>query len=1092
MIAFIVAVLLYPVLSVTPPTVTWIGLLPEENATTYVNAMPIGNGALAANVIVDNKNASNPIIALLISDQRSWNEAGEFIKVGKVTLELTPNPWGTADTTSIKQVLNTSTGSVILEVGPSPPTRVEAYVDALKDVLVVNISSPTPIDVSVVAELLRPKPFSRQPLYHCRPYNVSADFYLNDSGGVIGWAHANVRSDYTTSILEALNLESLKGSITDRIANRSTAATWRFGTPMIATLSVGKLKTSEPSRDFSMVIGVATSEQGLDPAVAESKRLIAEYNSMTALEKHMQWWAQFWNRSWIEITGPRAGEVNSKSALHRYLQGIQSREPIPIKFNGMLFTAQREEVDYNKWGGLNWWQNARMPYYNMFASGDADMVDATFLQAFLSTLKYAEMKTKVYYPNMSGDAAYWDEYNHPLIGSTHPMSYGCGREGRAWGMPVWYSVDPPNHYNLQGGLDLSLLALDHYSWTRDATVLTRNLPMVDAVVNFFAQWRTGRNDNGKMMIFPGQALETWVCLGYQYMQPGLNCTLNDMPTVAGLHAVLARLEALPTELTTAEQRQRWAALKAVVPPLPLTDAEVGGGKKLAPCEACGLGPENFENAELYAVHPYRLVTAKDVGENLEVARAAYREKRFTTDDGWNQNVMDAALLGLAIDAQELLIERAAKPAPEGYRFTAFGRQMQDWHPSLDHYSVMRNGLIYALLQPLDDADDGMLLFPAWPCEWDVDLKLWGPRQTLVQAKMVNGVVTEFHVEPQSRNDSFFDRFSRVCFTAISDVVIHSFLGALAESATASIKGEDPTSSADQAMALMESLNNATVKPQWASVLFPVLVDLLQGLRKEMDGPKRVLLLRSHPVWGGLIDFVFNTAVMSGTPNELLSATVAHGRVTKKGTVNTTRAALDAGLVVEQCWPLGADGVTSAATASNPFAASAVPSEATKRASLLREVVKTVLLVRADGRAIEKPLFKSLLLFTRSCLRVGNGLNRECLEMYHKLTLSAEGKNQMQLKMGMRRLMEKLGKRVGWADLAAATPEEHRPLVKHVQKQLERERRRCIMERSEADKQRERPEGGSTTSDESSDEDEEDERHRVAKGTKSGKERREGI
>lgn len=66
--------------------------------------------------------------------------------------------------------------------------------------------------------------------------------------------------------------------------------------------------------------------------------------------------------------------------------------------------------------------------------------------------------------------------------------------------------------------------------------------------------------------------------------------------------------------------------------------------------------------------------------------------------------------------------------------------------------------------------------------------------------------------------------------------------------------------------------------------------------------------------------------------------------------------------MEQCWPLGADGVTSAATASNPFAASAVPSEATKRASLLREVVKTVLLVRADGRAIEKPLFKSLLLF----------------------------------------------------------------------------------------------------------------------------------
>ncbi|KAF4693760.1 hypothetical protein FOZ60_010158 [Perkinsus olseni] len=150
-----------------------------------------------------------------------------------------------------------------------------------------------------------------------------------------------------------------------------------------------------------------------------------------------------------------------------------------------------------------------------------------------------------------------------------------------------------------------------------------------------------------------------------------------------------------------------------------------------------------------------------------------------------------------------------------------------------------------------------------------------------------------------------------------------------------------------------------------------------------------------------------------------------------------------GLVVEQCWPM--DGDVSTATASNPFAASAAPSESTQRASLLREVVKT----------------------TRSCLRVGDGLNAECLQMYHKLTLSAEGRNQMQLKMGMRRLMEKLGKRV--------------------QKQLERERRRRIMERSAAAAAGdERRANGSTaegqsTSDESS-EDEEDERHRVAKSS----------
>ncbi|KAF4653744.1 hypothetical protein FOZ61_008730 [Perkinsus olseni] len=1268
------------------------------------------------------------------------------------------------------------------------------------------------------------------------------------------------------------------------------------------------------------------------------------------MSKHKGWWSEwseFWiNRSWIgEVTGPNASEVNNeKSALQRYLQGIQARQPFPIKFNGMLFTAQRDRPDYNKWGGLNWWQNARMPYYSMFASGDSDMVDAALFQAFRSTFEYAKMKTQVYYPNMTGPVAYWDEYNHPLLGSTHPMSYGCGREGRALGLPVWYSLDPPNHYNLQGGLDLGMLILDHFAWTGDAAALARNLPVVDAVVNFYAQWRPERDDNGKMVLFPSQALETWICFGYENMKAGVNCTLNDMPTVAGLRAVVARLEALPSEHTTAEQRRRWHALREVLPPLPLTQAR-SGGRKLAPCEACGEGPSNFENADLYAVHPYRCITAKDGGENLEVARAAYRERRFTSDEGWNQNVMDAALLGLAMEAKEMLIARAAYGPPKGYRFSAFGQQLQDWHPSLDHYSVMRNALTYMLLQPVDNSEGDMLLFPAWPCDWDVSVKLWGPRRTVIHAEMVGGVVTDFRVDPPSRNSSVrvlpcqvqststrpppttaspssnsILQYSATCGAIIlitllsqqspvvmsaptastSDTpnVVHGFLGALAEAATASIKGDDAKVPADRAMSLIESLNNATVKPQWATLLFPVLGDLLQGLRKEMEAPERVALLSSHPVWGALIDFVFNTAVLSGTPNDLLSASAAYRKGTPKK-VNTTRAAVDAGvellltfsasavlraaplrivssgssedpaarlwrllgakdtsefsvetrlwllplirttggcgcqlsdwvtimlpaavfvnnvaksnesvdptrarklftvveqlweilpsmidgcvdlpqaltmqnsvlgktvlgaattrnqrtpevqesalramrvlgeecsrrwpdrdqsaprevlavgdkfinplcamymgessvklrdllveaitavakscctlqvlqtvftnvtkqlvqesqkdstdvvsdlselclallpavpasgrqlvvgkvftplmmknssaraarlqkaayratriaveagdfsntveallellstvpssaqtikhrlllarsllqsvegeqekpvlaalipeamvatrdpgaqvrilgwtlltdacrrcaasgdsllalinivcaglagtsvdmvcasvetlgLVVEQCWPM--DGDVSTATASNPFAASAAPSESTQRASLLREVVKTVMLVRADGRAIEKPLFKSLLLFTRSCLRVGDGQNAECLQMYHKLTLSAEGRNQMQLKMGMRRLMEKLGKRVGWAELAAATPEEHRPLVKHVQKQLERERRRRIMERSAAAAAGdERKANGSTaegqsTSDESS-EDEGDERRRVTK------------
>ncbi|KAF4652553.1 hypothetical protein FOL47_011031 [Perkinsus chesapeaki] len=75
----------------------------------------------------------------------------------------------------------------------------------------------------------------------------------------------------------------------------------------------------------------------------------------------------------------------------------------------MLFTALRSDSDYNQWGGRNWWQNARMPYYNMLFSGDADMVDAASFRNFQDTLEYAKMKTQVYYPNMTPPVAYWDE-----------------------------------------------------------------------------------------------------------------------------------------------------------------------------------------------------------------------------------------------------------------------------------------------------------------------------------------------------------------------------------------------------------------------------------------------------------------------------------------------------------------------------------------------------------------------------------------------------------------------------------------------------------------------------------------------------------
>lgn len=85
-----------------------------------------------------------------------------------------------------------------------------------------------------------------------------------------------------------------------------------------------------------------------------------------------------------------------------------------------------------------------------------------------------------------------------------------------------------------------------------------------------------------------------------------------MPTIAGLAALLEALLAfLPANATTPAQRASWAALLAIVPPLPMrpNPANASGVALLAPAEImCTAGSNPAEAPEMYAVHPYRRFT----------------------------------------------------------------------------------------------------------------------------------------------------------------------------------------------------------------------------------------------------------------------------------------------------------------------------------------------------------------------------------------------------------------------------------------------------------------------------------------------------
>ena len=67
------------------------------------------------------------------------------------------------------------------------------------------------------------------------------------------------------------------------------------------------------------------------------------------------------------------------------------------------------------------------------------------------------------------------------------------------------------------------------------------------------------------------------------------------------------------------------------------------------------------------------------------------------NSGWNYGLNAAALAGLADLAAKLLLQRAATPPAQGYRWPGFAPHEQDFDPSSDHFANMNRCLQVRLL-----------------------------------------------------------------------------------------------------------------------------------------------------------------------------------------------------------------------------------------------------------------------------------------------------------------------------------------------------------------------------------------------------------
>jgi hypothetical protein len=409
-------------------------------------------------------------------------------------------------------------------------------------------------------------------------------------------------------------------------------------------------------------------------------------------------------------------------ALQRFVNACAGRGAMPIKFNGSIFTVDGPGYgpDYRRWGGCYWWQNTRLPYWAMILCGDWDLMEPLF-EMYRRMLPLRKDLTRAYYAH---GGAFFAETMY------------------FWGTPCnddhgWNRGSHPDHLMLnryirrewQGGLELAMMMLDRYEHTHDADFVAGTLmPHAEAVLTFYGK-HYPRDAKGKLRIEPAQSLETW----WQ--------AVNPMPEAAGLHAVLARLRELPERLTTPEQRKAWAKLARQLPPIPTR--KIDGRDALAAAQAFS-DRHNCENPELYAIFPYRLYGL--YRPHMAAARLAFDKRLVKGSSGWQQDPVQAAMLGLADEAGRLAVRRfAAKHA--GSRFDAFWGPNFDWIPDQDHGSNNMMGLQAMVLQSVGRK---ILVLPAWPERWDVHFKLHAPLQTTVEVVYRGGRLRRLVVHPASR------------------------------------------------------------------------------------------------------------------------------------------------------------------------------------------------------------------------------------------------------------------------------------------------------------------------------------------------------
>ena len=571
------------------------------------------------------------------------------------------------------------------------------------------------------------------------------------------------------------------------------------------------LASAGPAADHTLMITMLTTvaptpapdtREAAIKAWAKAAATLAQTQAATsyesAAELHSAEWARLWNRSYVHVSTPVlvhhqagdgdvTGDPTALLTLQRYLDLANGRGSLyPVHGGGQAWGADGvgqdpatsnttctgppansgacNPDDYQWW--TYYWQEGRHPYYSALPAGDgADMLPALY-RVYRDTIPLHAARVRSWW-NHSG-AVFPERFY--LFGPIDSPTYGCSTPPASPDLATGLY----QKYHIMGSLALCNLGLDDWQYhhimggdgaAAEAAARERMRDFVMPIclnVTAFYHEHYRLDGEGKLDLFPSQAEETWQC-----PQPHSrdDCVTNPSSDIAGLWAITTRMLSADfgiRELLSSADLAALTVLRQRIPPLPHGPRPYPPNPTLEDVylPALRVPPisSNAENVELHAVFPFRLTHFGEPDEslmNMTRAKRTFAQRPFPchANTNWCEDGNVAALLGLADEAatdvmsavSSSLLHQATVP---GWRFPSWRSGGGDTVPCMMPQSILRQTLHNMLLQHTEAGQ--ILLFPAWPSDWEVAFKLHAPQDTIVSARCTNGSISNLVVTPASR------------------------------------------------------------------------------------------------------------------------------------------------------------------------------------------------------------------------------------------------------------------------------------------------------------------------------------------------------